>query len=162
MIKHLFRTTLVAVAMAGAAGSVAAQEVTNVTTEVGTLEAMNLDNKATTVSLLVNSIVAGQASASKTDSSTHTFDVSTNKTGTKVSAAITGATPTNLPAGVTLSIKIGAGTAANITTTAADLLSLTKTSMDNAKVYYTLQANVSAGVMAAVTKQITYTLTAGT
>lgn len=163
MIKNVVRTSLLAVALTVvAAGTAAAQEVTNVTTEVGSLEAINLDNKATPVSLVVNSITAGQATASTTDSTTHTFDVSTNKTGTKVSAAITGATPSNLPAGITLAIKIGTGTAANITTAAADLLTLTQTSMDNAKVYYTLSANVSAGAMASTTKEITYTLTAGT
>lgn len=162
MIK-LVRTTLVAVALTAiVAGSASAQEVTNVTTEVQTLEAMNLDNKASTVSLVINSIDAGQATASKTDSTSHTFDISTNKTNTKVSAAFTGTGASNLPAGLTLAIKIGNGTAANITTTAAELLSLTQTSLNDAKVYYTLTADVSAGVVAATTKEITYTLTAGT
>lgn len=164
-MKQFLRTTLAAVASAVTlAGTAAAQtsESSTVTYQVQALNAMNLDNEATAASLVISSITAGSATATKVDSTTHTFDVSTNQTGTKVSAVIAGATPTNMPAGTSLTIKIGTGTAATISTTSADLLTLTKEALDNAKVYYTLTANVSAGVVASTTKTITYTLTAGT
>lgn len=164
-MRNIIRTTLAVLALATTfAGSVSAQtsESGTVSYQVQALNAMNLDNEATTVSLVISSIVAGQSSATKVDSTSHTFDVSTNQTGTKVSAVIGGGTPTNMPAGTSLTIRIGAGTAATISTTSADLLTLTKEALDNAKVYYTLTANVSAGVVASATKTITYTLTAGT
>lgn len=164
-MRKIIRTTLAVLALAmtfAASSSAQTSESGTVSYEVQALNAMNLDNEGTTVSLAISSIVAGQSSSSKVDSTSHTFDVSTNQTGTKVSAVIAGATPSNMPAGTTLSIKIGSGSAATISTTAADLLTLTKEALDNAKVYYTLTANVSAGVVAAGTKTITYTLTAGT
>lgn len=164
-MKSILRTMIVAAAAATMlAGSAAAQtsESGTVTFQVQALNAMNLDNEATTVSLVISAITPGSATATKTDSSTHTFDASTNQTGTKISAAIAGGTPTNMPAGTSLTIRIGTGTDVTISTTSADLRTLTKEAIDNAKVYYTFTTNVSAGVIAATTKTITYTLTAGT
>lgn len=161
MIKNIVRATFVAVAMtAVVGGTAAAQEVTSVTTSVGTLEAIKL-NVVSAVSLALTSITAGNATAQVANSTGHTFDISTNKTGTKVLAAFTGAGATDLPNNISLSVKIGPGTATNISTVAAEVLSLTKSSLDDAVVTYTLTANVSAGVLASVAKEVSYTMTAG-
>jgi hypothetical protein len=90
--------------------------------------------------------------------------VTTNQTGAKVTASIN----SNMPAGLTLSVSLGApaGTTSignSLSTTAVDLVTgITKLAQGGLSVGYTLDATPAAGVVASTTRTVTYTITGGT
>lgn len=115
-----------------------------------------------TVSLTVNSAVAGSAPTSASDATT-TYAVTTNETARK----ITGAINTSMPTGVTLSVGLAAPSGAlsaglqPLSTTAVDLVTSMETVNDPSKVIsYQLAATSAAGVVASAAKTVTLTITA--
>lgn len=115
-----------------------------------------------TVSLTVDSAVAGSAPTSVSDATT-TYAVTTNETARK----ITGAINTSMPTGVTLSVGLAAPSGAlsagaqPLSTTAVDLVTSMETVNDPSKVIsYQLAATSAAGVVASAAKTVTLTVTA--
>jgi hypothetical protein len=115
-------------------------------------------------SLVVSTATAGSAPTDATDATT-TWAVTTNQTGTKVTAAIDLA----MPSGVTLKVNLGAPTGAtsagsvSLGTTAVDLVTgITKLNASAKTVTYTLSATAGAGVVASASRTVTYTVVAGT
>lgn len=114
--------------------------------------------------LVISTAVAGAAPTAVTDAST-TWAITTNQTGTKVTAALDMA----MPAGVTLKVDLGAPTGATgagavaLGTVAADLVTgITKLNESGKTVTYTLSATAAAGVVASADRTVTYTVVAGT
>ena len=114
-------------------------------------------------SLLINAATAGSAPTSVT-SSTNSWAVTTNQTGSTISASVAAA----MPAGVTLSVQLAApsgGTSTGmqaIGTTAVSLVTgVTKVNATGLGVTYQLAATAAAGVITSSTKVVTYTITGG-
>lgn len=156
------RRILATVALvAGAASAASAQTSTQIVTFQ--VNAINQIAFAGTPSLVVSTATAGSNPSSATDASA-TWAVTTNQTGAKVTASIN----TNMPAGLTLSVALGApaGTTSignSLSTTAVDLVTgITKLAQGSLGVTYTLDATAVAGVVASTTRTVTYTITGGT
>lgn len=118
---------------------------------------------STPVSLTVNSATAGSDPAPVSDASS-VWSITTNQTNTKVSANI----PSDMPAGVTLSVLLGQPAGATSVSrdlasgTAQDLVTgITKLKALGLPVTYTLTATAAAGVTSG-SRVVTYTLTPGT
>jgi CheY-like chemotaxis protein len=110
----------------------------------------------------INTAVAGNAPSSAT-STGHTWAVTTNQTGAKITASI----PSAMPAGVTLSATMAAPAGATSTgaqalsTTAADLVTgITKLNATGLALSYQLDATSAAGVVTG-TRVVTFTITGG-
>jgi Tfp pilus assembly protein PilV len=115
-------------------------------------------------SLTISTATAGSAPNSATFN-TATWAVTTNQTGSKISASIA----SNMPTGLTLSVNLGAptgGTSAGIkslSTASVDLVTgVTKVANAGLTVGYTLDATVAADVQGPSTRLVTYTITGGT
>lgn len=118
---------------------------------------------STPITLTVNAAVAGSDPTPVSDA-TSVWAITTNQTGTKVSANI----PLDMPAGVTLGVLLGqpagaASTSKNLASGAAqDLVTgITKLKATGLAVTYTLSATAAAGVVSG-SRVVTYTLTPGT
>ena len=114
-------------------------------------------------SLLINNATPGSAPTSVT-SATSSWAVTTNQTGSTISGSI----PTAMPAGVTLSVNLGApaggistGLKALGTTPVALVTGVTKVNASGLSVTYQLDATTAAGVVTASTRVVTYTITGG-
>ena len=147
--------------VAGAAGAASAQTSTQVVTFQVT--AINQIAFVGSPSLLVNTATAGSNPTSASDASA-SWGVTTNQSNAKVTASIN----TNMPAGLTLSVALGApaGTTSignSLSTVAVDLVTgITKLAQAGLGVTYTLDATPAAGVVASTTRTVTYTITGGT
>jgi hypothetical protein len=115
-------------------------------------------------SLTINTATAGSQPTPATFT-TSTWAVTTNQTGAKITASI----PTSMPAGLTLSVNLGAPAAATsaglkpIDVAAVDLVTgITKLYASGLSATYQLDATVAAGVVASGTRVVTYTITGGT
>jgi len=115
------------------------------------------------VVLTITTAVAGLNPTTRTVS-TARWNVTTNQTGAKITASI----PTNVPAGVTLSVNLAAPTGATslgykaLSTVSTDLVTgITKRNQTNRTVNYRLAATAAAGVVPSQTRVITYTITGG-
>lgn len=113
-------------------------------------------------SLVINSATAGSALNSATASGT--YAVTTNGTNRKITAAI----DTNMPAGVTLTVALGAPTGGNssgtvtLTSVAQDVVTnITTVNESGLSISYGLSADITAGVIPAGNKTVSYTITAG-
>jgi len=111
--------------------------------------------------LIVNSATAGSEPVLVSDAST-TYDITTNGTNKKITAAIN----TNMPANVTLTAALAAptgGTSAGdttLSTVAANVVTAITQKAETAKtITYKLSATVAAGVVVSDTKTVTLTLT---
>lgn len=114
--------------------------------------------------LTVTTAAAGAAPSSVTNA-TATWAVTTNQSGAKITASI----PAAMPAGVTLSSSLAAPLGATsagfkpLTTVATDLVTgITKVAQGAMVVTYRLDATPAAGVVAAQSRTVTYTITGGT
>lgn len=118
---------------------------------------------AASVSLDINTAVAGSNPTSATSSGL-TWAVTTNQSGAK----ITGILNSDMPTGLTLSATLGAPGGA----TSAGAVSLSSTSVDlvtgisqlaapSLSLSYKLDATPAAGVVASTTRTVTYTITGG-
>ncbi|HSU15181.1 hypothetical protein [Longimicrobium sp.] len=113
-------------------------------------------------SLVISSAATGGALNSATANAT--YAITTNETGRKVTAQL----DSDTPPGVTLSVNLAApslGTSAGtvqLGTSAQDVLTnVGRTSVSGLGLTYTLSAAASAGVVAATTRTVTYTIVAG-
>ncbi|HET7228506.1 MAG TPA: hypothetical protein VFJ16_00755 [Longimicrobium sp.] len=142
------------------AGKAAAQQATqDVSFEV---QAINQITFSGSPSLVISTATAGGAPTSVTANAT--YAITTNETNRKITAGL----DSDMPSGTSLSVSLAApsgGTSAGsveLGTTAVDVV--TGVSTANASglgVTYTLQATAAAGVVAAGTRTVTYTIVAG-
>jgi hypothetical protein len=152
--------TLAIAASVFAAKDASAQTATQtVSYEVAAVDQISV---AGSPSLVVNSATAGNALNSATASGT--YAVTTNGTNRKITASI----DTNMPTGVTLTVSLGAPTGASsagtvtLSTTAQDVVTgITTVNESGLSIGYGLSAAITAGVVAAGNKTVTYTITAG-
>ncbi len=126
------------------------------------VNAINQISVAGTPTLTINTAVAGNAPTSAS-SIGHTWAVTTNQTGAKITASI----PTAMPAGVTLSATMAAPAGATsagalaLTVTAVDLVTgITKLNATGLTLGYALDATSAAGVQTG-TRVVTFTITGG-
>ncbi len=150
----------VALAFAAATGEASAQTQT-VSFSVDPVNQMSVSGNPG--ALAINGATAGSVLNSVNDAST-TWAITTNQTGTKVTAALDQA----MPAGVTLQVNLaapaGATSAGSVAlgTTAADVVTgITKLNESGKAITYTLSATTAAGVVASSTRTVTYTVVAG-
>ena len=148
------------VMLAATAATAAAQSATqDVSFEV---QAINEIAFTGSPSLVISAATAGSAPTSTTANAT--YAITTNETNRKVTAELNSAMPT----GVTLSVNLAApsgGTSANtvsLSTTAQDVVTgVSKVNATGLSVTYSLSATSAAGVVAAETRTVTYTIVAG-
>lgn len=155
-----FAATLAIAASVFAAKDASAQTATQtVSYEVAAVDQISV---AGSPSLVVNSATAGNALNSATAGGT--YAITTNGTNRKITASI----DTNMPSGVTLTVSLGAPTGASsagtvtLSTTAQDVVTgITTVNESGLSIGYGLSASITAGVVAAANKTVTYTITAG-
>jgi hypothetical protein len=150
---------LVAVS-AAFAGEASAQTQT-VSFSVAPINEMSVSGNP--AALNITAAVAGSGPTSVTDAST-TWAITTNQTGTKVTAALDLAMPAGLTLGLTLGAPSGATPIADVAlgTVAADVVTgITKLNESGKTITYTLSATAAAGVVASADRTVTYTVVAG-
>lgn len=142
------------------AGNAAAQQATqDVSFEV---QAINQLAFTGSPSLVISTATAGSAPTSATANAS--YAITTNESNRKITAAIN----SNMPSGTTLSVSLAAPSggssagAVSLSTTAQDVVTGVSTAnASGLSVTYTLQATAAAGVVAAGTRTVTYTIVAG-
>lgn len=156
-------TKIALAAVVAALATSSAQAQTAQQTVTFQVNAINQISVAGTPSLTITTAVAGSAPTSVA-SSGHTWAVTTNQTGAKITASI----PSAMPSGVTLTATMGAPNGATSTgqkplgTTAVDMVTgITKINAAGLSLTYELEATAAAGVVASSTKVVTYTITSG-
>lgn len=114
-------------------------------------------------SLLISSAVAG-AGLTSASSSAGTYSITTNESDRKITAELNA----DMPSGITLTASVAAPTGATsagpmtLSTTAATVVTgIATVNQGGLPITYGLAATVSAGVMAATTRVVTYTVIAG-
>lgn len=143
-----------------AANDASAQSATqSVTYEVAAVDQISVTGSP---SLVVNSATAGSGLNSATASGS--YAITTNGTGRKITASL----DTDMPAGLTLSASLaapGGATSAGtvgLTSVAQDVVTgITELNESGLDITYTLDAELSAGVVQSANKTVTYTVTAG-
>lgn len=142
------------------AGTAAAQQATQ---SVGyEVTAINEISVAGAPSLVISSATAGSAPTSATASGT--YAITTNETNRKITAAIDAEMPTGTTLTVTLDAPTGGASAGAValTTVAADVVTGISTVEESGlSITYDLSATVDAGVVAAGSRTVTYTIVAG-
>jgi len=164
MIIKNARRTAVALALL-AVGAVSAQAQTATQTVNFSVSAINqVSVSAASTTLAITTAVAGSAPTS-VSSTGLTWAVTTNQSTAKITASL----GTAMPTGLTLSATLGApagGTSAGIkplALAAVDLVTgVTKVAQAAMALTYTLDATPAAGVVAASSTVVTYTITGGT
>jgi hypothetical protein len=146
-----------------ASASVAAQTATQtVTFQVDPINQVGVSGSP---SLTINAAVPGSA-PTQVSSSGHTWSVTTNQTGAKITASIA----SNMPAGLTLQATLGVGAtgassagAKTLSTSAQDMVTgITKLNATGLALSYTLDATSAAGVVTSASRVVTFTVTGGT
>jgi hypothetical protein len=157
----ILRFAIPALALAAfSAGNAAAQQATqDVSFEV---QAINQLAFTGSPSLVISTATAGSAPTSVTANAS--YAITTNESNRKITASIDG----NMPSGTTLSVSLAAPSggasagAVSLSTTAQDVVTGVSTAnASGLSVTYTLQATAAAGVVAAGTRTVTYTIVAG-
>jgi len=140
------------------AGSSATQTITF------SVDAINeIDVSGNPGALTVSTASPGAGPDTVTDSST-TYDITTNQSGQKITAAI----DSPMPSGVTLKVQLAAPAGATsaglvtLTPSAADVVTGISTLNQSALgITYTLSATAAAGSMVSDTRTVTLTITSG-
>jgi len=152
---------LATLALLGAATAASAQTATQTVTFQ--VDAINQIAFSGSPSLVVNSATAGSNPTASTSAAS--WAVTTNQTGSKITASI----GSNMPAGLTLSVNLAAPAGASsagaqsLSTVAVDLVTtITMLAQGALGVTYTLDATAAAGVVASTSRTVTYTITGGT
>jgi hypothetical protein len=155
----------IAAAVALAAAALAARDASAQTaTQTVSYEVTAVDqiSVAGSPSLVINGATAGSALTSATASGT--YAVTTNGTNRKITASI----DSDMPTGLTLTVTLGAPTGATSTgavtlsTTDEDVVTgITEVNESGLSISYGLSAALTAGVVAAGNKTVTYTVTTG-
>lgn len=156
------RLVLLACLTTAAGHSAAAQTASQtVSFEVQAINQISVSGNPS--ALVVNAAVAGSAPTSVSTGAT-TWSVTTNETSRKVTASLNSA----MPSGVTLSVALHAPGSATSTgsvalgTSAVDLVTgISKLNTSGLSITYTLAATAAAGVVAADSRTVTFTLVAG-
>lgn len=163
MIKH---TTKIAAALFAAGILCLSQNAfgSSTATQTVSFEVEGIDQLSVTgsPSLVISSATAGGAPADATANAT--YAISTNQTDRKITAQM----DSDMPAGVTLSASVAAPSGATSTgaqplsTEAVDVVTGISTLNESGKnITYTLSATSAAGVVPASSREVTYTITAG-
>jgi hypothetical protein len=146
-----------------AAASSASAQGTATQTVTMQVDAINLISVSGTPSLTISAAVAGGAPTSVT-STGNTWAVTTNQSGSKITASI----PLAMPSGITLSASMGqptGGTSAGyqaLGTSAVDLVTgITKLNETGLSLSYKLDATSAAGTLSSTTRVVTFTITGG-
>lgn len=154
--KNILATMILMAAASTASAQTATQTVTF------QVDAINQIAFTGSPSLVINTATAGSAPTAATASAN--WAVTTNQTGAKISASIGSA----MPAGVTLSVTLGAPAGATsagaqpLATIAVDLVTgITKVAQGTLGVTYSLAATAEAGVVSSTSRTVTYTITGG-
>jgi hypothetical protein len=113
--------------------------------------------------LAVNAATAGAAPDTVQDAST-TYDLTTNESNRKITAAI----DTSMPSGVTLKVQLAAPAGATsagavtLSTSAADVVTgISTLNVTGKSITYSLSATSAAGTVGSDTRTVTLTITAG-
>src|SRR5688500_4185562 len=127
------------------------------------VDAINQITFSGSPSLVISTATAGSDPTSA--SAAGTWAVTTNQTGSKITASI----GSNMPSGLTLSVNVGAPSVGASTggqalsTTAVDVVTgITKHAQSGMSVSYSLSATAAAGVVSSTARTVTYTITGGT
>jgi hypothetical protein len=127
------------------------------------VDAINQITFSGSPSLVISTATAGSDPTSA--SAAGTWAVTTNQTGSKITASI----GSNMPSGLTLSVNVGAPSvgastgAQALSTTAVDVVTgITKHAQSGMSVSYSLSATAAAGVVSSTARTVTYTITGGT
>ena len=155
-----FASALVLAVSVIAARDASAQTATQtVSYEVAAVDQISVSGSP---SLVVNAATAGNALTAATASGT--YAVTTNGSDRKITASI----DSNLPTGVTLTVTLGAPTGATsagavtLSTTAQDVVTgISTVNESGLSIDYGLSASITAGVVPAGNRTVTYTVTAG-
>ena len=155
--KNILATTIL---LASAASAAAAQTATQTVTFQ--VDAINQIAFSGSPSLVINTASAGVDPTAAT--ATASWAVTTNQTGSKITASIGSVMPTGVTLAVTLAAPAGATSAGaqSLSTTAVDLVTgLTKVAQGALGVTYSLSATAAAGVVSSTSRTVTYTITGG-
>lgn len=148
--------------LAGITGLASAQ-TTATQTITFQVDAINQIAFSGSPSLVISTASAGSAPTSVNAAAT--WAVTTNQTGSKITASINSPMPAGLTLSANLAAPAGASSAGSLSlgTTAVDLVtSITKVAQSAMSVTYTLGATPAAGVVSSTTRTVTYTITGGT
>jgi hypothetical protein len=143
-----------------AAGSAKAQATQDVSFEVQAVNELAFTGSPT---LVINAATAGSAPTSATANAS--YAITTNETNRKITAQVDSDLPTGVTLSVTLAAPAGGTSAGAVTlgTTAQDVVTgISTVNASGLNVGYTLSATTAAGVVAADTRTVTYTIVAGT
>ena len=160
-MKNIYIAAIVAAAVSLTAGTTQAQSNQDSHEVSFEVQAINSISVTGSPSLTIIAANAGSAPTSVTDNAT--YSITTNEVGQKVVASI----DSDMPSGVTLSVLLGAPAGANafaqsLSELAADVLTGVSTlSEAGLSMQYTLSATAAAGVVAADSRTVTYTILAG-
>ena len=156
-LKIFFVATALTLVLGGAAwgGEVASQAVTFDFQEINEIDITG------SLSLTINSAVAGEQPDNATDSSSF-YAITTNSTNKRITASI----DTVMPAHVTLQINVAAPSESGVSkgyvilaTSAADVVTgISHVAESNSLITYKLSATAQAGVISGATRTITLTL----
>lgn len=154
-------TRILSVALLLAASAAGAQTATQTITFQ--VDAINQIAFTGSPSLVINTATAGSNPTSATAAAS--WAVTTNQNGAKVTASI----PVAMPAGLTLTVDLGAPSGATsagaqtLGTTAVDLVTgITRVAEGSLGATYSLSATAAAGVVSSTSRTVTYTITGGT
>ena len=149
---------LMTLAVAGTAGA----QTQTINFSVAAINQIALSGN--TVTLNVTTAVAGGNPTQATDA-TSTWAVTTNQSGAKVSASLNA----DMPSGLTLQVALGAPSGAattgaqTLSSASVDLVTgVSQVAASGLSMNYTLDAALTAGVVAPGTRTVTYTITGGT
>jgi hypothetical protein len=145
-----------------AGGAASAQTATqSVTYQVQAIQVVSVSGDPG--ALIISTAVPGSAPTQVSDATT-TYAVTTNLTGSKITGSLNTAMPAGVSLGVTLAAPTGATSVGAVVLTAVDqdLVTGITTLAESAKtITYTLDATVTAGVIASASKTVTLTVTGG-
>ncbi len=125
------------------------------------VQAINSITVSGSPSLTIAAAVAGSAPTSVTASGS--YAITTNEANRKITASI----GSNMPSGLTLSVLLGAPTGGSptsrdLSTSAQDVVTgISNLNESGLSIGYTLAATAAAGVVAANSRTVTYTVLAG-
>ena len=151
---------LATMALLTVASAAQAQNATqNVTFQVN---AVNQIAVAGSPSLTINTATAGSAPTAATASAN--WAVTTNQSNAKITASL----DSDMPAGLTLTVNLGAPSGASsagatsLSSASVDLVTgITKQAAGALSVGYSLSATAAAGVVSSTSRTVTYTITGG-
>ncbi len=151
---------LATVALFTAASAAQAQNATqNVTFQVNAINQITVTGSP---SLIISTATAGSAPTAATGSGN--WAVTTNQSNAKVTAEL----DSDMPAGLTLTVNLGAPSGAlsagvvTLTSASVDVVTgITKQAAGALSVGYSLSATTAAGVVSSTSRTVTYTITGG-